>query len=647
MEPKLTTWSKKQYIQNTYLPYTIEYLLANFPKSWHSKKCYLLWTLSKTEVVEPYCILSDNKYTVKLRKSMTKNLITLNTLNVLFNPPDPRFLRFGVAINLAKLPGLVVVDLDSFLPNKTQLKDPSSASIQEQVFNSLLQVPCYRELSASKNGVHIIFRFDNFEQYTNDRFIWTVASGFEIFVSGHTNKLLSLTGFEVDISGKGISREVRRSSRRKSETSIVQATSFQLRKFLDILKKFEDKVNDSTNLEHRKLSAVDTNSIPAAFLKIPFAKFHDKSLELADPSFPSVESCRGYMSILKPLQNLRRIIINSEFGPGTNYISRSEVDYNVFTTLAHVYLSSRSNVSALSSIIRNCVNYYDSNFPVRDGKGVDYLTRTCYNAVIRTFSKDRTSSISPKSVKLYIIKTPLGLLAESKNPFTQVSVDNRFKLTDLDLDLYTLLLELLLEKRVSSEQYNILPPHSVKCQLNISLGDLARQLKKVDKLSGKYYKDVLSSLTRLSGTIVRWSTLKGQGSLSLLEYVYDNTELTIIFTDLLAWMLLVDTKILKETDFRYVAFYSTFIHKYHESFHRRFYRFLINNSPIKSSDITVKIDQDLLQRLYPTYSTRRHSVYKKRFLESFEKFKQITETDIIISDSTMESFKFKRLYLEM
>lgn len=249
---------------------------------------------------------------------------------------------------------------------------------------------------------------------------------------------------------------------------------------------------------------------------------------------------------------MRRIIINSEFGPGTNYISRSEVDYHVFTTLARVYVSSRSNVSSLSSIIRSCVNYYESNFPVRDRKEVDYLTRTCYNSVIRTFAKDRISSISPKTAKLDIIKTPLGLLAESKNPFTQVSVENRFKLKDIDLDLYTLLLELLLEKRGSSEQYNILPPHAVKCQLNISLGDLARQLKRVDKLSGRSYKDVLSSLERLSATRVRWSTLKGQGSLSLLDYVYNNTELTINVTDLLGWMLLINTKILKETDFRYV-----------------------------------------------------------------------------------------------
>ena len=63
-------------------------------------------------------------------------------------------------------------------------------STHEEVFQALDSVPAYREVSASGKGIHIIFRFKDFNKLINDKFIWKVTDGLEIFVSGKTNKML-------------------------------------------------------------------------------------------------------------------------------------------------------------------------------------------------------------------------------------------------------------------------------------------------------------------------------------------------------------------------------------------------------------------------------------------------------------------------
>jgi hypothetical protein len=276
-------------------------------------------------------------------------------------------------------------------------------------------VPAYREVSASGKGIHIIFRFKDFNKLINDKFIWKVTDGLEIFVSGKTNKMLILTGYAINhITGSLIERKTYRTSRAKFNNRIVEATLPQLRSFLDVLSRYQKQHQDSVESKDVLLPTFNKTEIPK-WVFIPFSKFDDKDLRSANPHFATPESKKGYTSALKDLKTLQDIILTNDFGSNKKYVSYSEVDYTVFTILVRLYLNSDFHVRDLSSIIQMCLNYYRKHFPIREEKADEYFVRTCYNSLMRTFKQRSCSSNLIQHQQLNLIKTPAGLLSEVNN----------------------------------------------------------------------------------------------------------------------------------------------------------------------------------------------------------------------------------------
>jgi hypothetical protein len=572
---------------------------------------------------------------------MTKNLVTLNYLYTLCEL-EAEFTSnhyYGVAINLASCESLIAVDLDNCDIEALDAIDPDGPmTTQQKVYYSLRAVPKYTEISSSGAGLHIIFSYKNFSHVINNKFIFRPCENVEIFVGGKTNKMLSLTGVcfgAIFDSSRWFEQKIYKQNR------IIQATTPQLQEFINCLSNLSNFQKDSniTTLKTR--------------VKVPsWLSFKKLLFEPTKALFVPPEQTTGYLTIKPVLLKLQNIAIKEDYGVNT-YPSRSELDFMVFNQLIQLYPNLNSN--ELPALIHTCVNYYTEHFGVRASKSPDYLFRTCYNAYSNFYSFKQEKSI-PQTLETTnsiskLIVMPLGILAQDislRYKAQYVFVENRDQLFNEDWDVY----EMLLGTAVKQGHYSIGNTYDVnliknsKCELNSSLGHIARYITGKSHLSSSYYKRVLESLTRLSKTTVRWSTVDSQGCMALLEFQHNklNGSLMISFTNLIAWFIQSDIDTIRLSKFKYTAFYLEYIFTlYLTSSQRQLYRFLVNNCPINSFEKRIIIDSNLLEIFYTNYSSRRNSLYKARFLQLLKDFQAVKGSDITIKIQADSFFVSRKL----
>ena len=82
--------------------------------------------------------------------------------------------------------GLCAVDLDDCITDSGYIRQPAADIIQ--------LMHSYTEISPGGNGIHILFRADGFVYDSTRYYIMNHRSGIEVYVSGATNKYVTVTG---------------------------------------------------------------------------------------------------------------------------------------------------------------------------------------------------------------------------------------------------------------------------------------------------------------------------------------------------------------------------------------------------------------------------------------------------------------------
>lgn len=617
----------------------VQSITCELPEPWHRRKRFLLWYISPSKnTVFPWCLSFDSKKRLTATKSMTGNLITLTQLSDLIYKQDIESLinskRYGIAVNLIACNDWVVVDFDKCIPETFLSVPHSSSTFQHKLFYSLTNVPAYREISASGKGVHIIFQYKGFHKFIKNKFIYKVSNNVEIFLGGKVNKLLILTGHTTHVSyGYPLALDTEyRKSRGKRNYCIRKPTSEDLLPFINLITEFEDVSQKSSCQESKKESPSDgltkesSNSAPNNF-----SYYRQQLLSFSGPTnFPGPEMQPNYKSFLLEREKFINIIDKKDFGSDT-YKSYSELDFAVFSSLKNLYPVIKAE--NMPAFIHMFVNYYQKHFPARENKANDYLFRTCYKVISKSlenqqeyFSNQQTQENTPSC----LVKTPHGMLFEVlESTPSYVYVENRQGLENFDWDVYNYLMELIVRNSsYSKNEFRTLA--TIKSSIDCSVGQIARFITRTNKVPGRFYTKVLTSLSRLAATRMTWKTEANEGAVTLLEYLYrrDNGALQITFTNLIAWVLLVDTKTLKNSPFGYSVYYADIFNLYKTSKQRQFYRYIITNSAVQGSPRTVFIDSTLLSHFYPVYTSRRHSFHKTSFLKLVEDFAQVQNSDI-------------------
>ncbi len=613
----------------------LQEILFHFPKSLSKRKYFLLWSVDpKKGNVIPFCLTNVGKKLI-IKKSMTGNLVTLRFLYKVERTKAFESIinqgLYGISLNLRASTNLVVIDLDSFDLDDFRSYNFSSSSNSNQnlVVKALSSVPCYWEISASGKGLHGFFCFPDFHKLINNRFIWKPVENVEIFVGGKVNKMIIVTGNSISIPSSEFETIVYRNNRR-GHAKIVNATLSQLTPFITLLGELSGNKKSITSTTPTHVINSEPISLPS-WLPKTFFVFKAKILPAFDPFGPKLEEQVGYATFLVKIRKLQEMTLKKDF---STYKSQSEIDYFVFALIVKLF-KYQFTKEHLASILYTAIDFYQMNFPAREEKSSDYFLRTCHKSFVDFYLNSRSSSFRLDDIPekpFCLVKTPLGLLAPPMAVSKQhLIVQNRHLLKDFDFDLYQILLQITVEN-YKSKKLPLTDMQNMKSFICCSVGDLARAVTSNQRISSFYYQRILSSLNRLANTRIFWNTNSSQGSLTLLDYIYlkDRKMVEVSFTNFVAWFLLFDTEIIKNSGLDYSVYYTNIFNLYKTPIDRKIYRFLINNVPIRTTRKVLSINEDLLSRFYPTYSRRRHSFYKRAFLKAIHQFLRVNQSDIRI-----------------